>query len=355
MNIRVAIIGCGNCASSLVQGTEFYRRASPDQVLGGVMHPKIGGYGIGDIQIVAAFDVAENKVGKDLAKALVAEPNNTARFCDIPNTGVRVVRGPTGDGIGEQLSEIIRESTKSAEDVVDVLRYAGAEVVVSYLPVGSERISRWYAKQALEANCAFINCIPVYIAKDPDIAQSFAAAKLPLIGDDVKSQVGATIVHRALATLMEQRGVTINHTYQLNFGGNADFKNLMERSRLGTKKESKTQAVLSQIVGGLAPENIHIGPSDFVPWLGDRKWAYIRLEGTTFGNLPLNMELKLEVWDSPNSAGVVVDLIRCAKLALERGQGGVLDQVAAYYMKSPPLQCSDDAAFDLLANFIMDC
>jgi myo-inositol-1-phosphate synthase len=339
--IRVALIGVGNCASSLVQGIEFYRDASGSAAIPGIMHLDLGGYHIGDIEVVAAFDIAKGKVGRDLAEAIAAPPNNTERFARVCPTGVDVRRGPTHDGIGRYLRETIIESSDPVDDVADTLRQTGAEIVVSYLPVGSEAASRWYAEEALRAGCGYINCIPVFIAKDPRWRRRFRECGLPLIGDDIKSQVGATIVHRVLANLFRERGVRVDRTYQLNFGGNSDFQNMLERERLQSKKRSKTDAVVSQLDNKLSDNEAHVGPSDYVPWLSDRKWCYIRLEGTTFGNLPLNCELKLEVWDSPNSAGVVIDAIRCAKLAIDRGIGGALLGPASYFMKSPPEQYTD--------------
>jgi myo-inositol-1-phosphate synthase len=339
--IRVAIIGVGNCASSLVQGVEFYRQATGAHAIPGIMHLDLGGYHVGDIEFVAGFDIAKGKVGRDLAEAIVAPPNNTERFAAVRSMGVEVRRGPTYDGIGRYLRETVIESPEPVDDVVGTLHKTGAEVVVSYLPVGSEKAARWYADQALRAGCGYVNCIPVFIAKDPQWRERFCERGLPLIGDDIKSQVGATIVHRVLANLFRERGVRVDRTYQLNFGGNSDFQNMLERERLLSKKRSKTDAVTSQLHGKLSDEEAHVGPSDYVPWLTDRKWCYIRIEGTAFGNLPLNCELKLEVWDSPNSAGVVIDAIRCAKLALDRGIGGALLGPASYFMKSPPEQFTD--------------
>jgi myo-inositol-1-phosphate synthase len=350
--IRVAIIGVGNCASSLVQGIEFYRGATGQQPMPGVMHLDLGGYHIGDIECVAAFDIADTKVGCDLADAITADPNNTTRFATVPATGIEVLRGPTYDGIGKYLRDVVVESQVAPVDVADVLQSTGAEVVVSYLPVGSEMASRWYAEQALAAGCAFVNCIPVFIAKDPAWRERFHRRGLPLIGDDIKSQVGATIVHRVLTNLFRDRGVRLDRTYQLNFGGNTDFQNMLERERLQSKKRSKTDSVTSQMAAKLSDADAHVGPSDFVPWLSDRKWCYIRLEGTTFGNVPLNVELKLEVWDSPNSAGVVIDAIRCAKLALDRKIGGALIGPSSYYMKSPPEQFTDYEALAKTEAFI---
>jgi myo-inositol-1-phosphate synthase len=342
--VRVAIVGVGNCASSLVQGVTFYRDAIDNAPVPGLMHVDLGGYHVGDVEFSAAFDVARAKVGRDLAEAVLAEPNNTRVFAEVPHCGVKVRRGPTKDGLGRYVRDIVKESAAPVDDVARVLRDSGTDVVVSYLPVGSEQASLWYAEQALEAGCAFVNCIPVFIASDPSWAKRFADRRLPLIGDDIKSQVGATIVHRALATLFRERGVRLDRTYQLNFGGNTDFMNMLERERLESKKLSKTRAVTSQLADELPAGNVHVGPSDHVPWLEDRKWCYIRLEGTTFGNVPLNCELKLEVWDSPNSAGVVIDAVRCAKLALDRGIGGALVGPSSYFMKNPPEQFTDQEA-----------
>ena len=339
--IRVAVVGVGNCASSLVQGVEFYRRTTTGMPIPGIMHLEVGGYHIGDIEFVAAFDIAIGKVGADLGKAISAAPNNTERFANVPPLGVEVRRGPTHDGVGRYLQDVVIDSPSAEDAVARTLRATGSEIVVSYLPVGAEIASRWYAEQALAAGCAFVNCIPVFIAKDPAWRRRFEERRLPLIGDDVKSQVGATIVHRVLANLFRERGVQVNRTYQLNFGGNSDFQNMLERERLESKKRSKTNSLTSQLAEPLPDAQAHIGPSDFVPWLTDRKWCYIRLEGTGFGNLPLNCELKLEVWDSPNSAGVVIDAIRCAKLALDRGIGGALIGPSSYFMKSPPEQFTD--------------
>jgi myo-inositol-1-phosphate synthase len=324
-----------------VQGVEFYRNATGDRPIPGIMHLDLGGYHVGDIEFVAAFDVARGKVGRDLAEAILAPPNNTDRFAAVPQTGIEVRRGPTHDGIGRYLEETVIESPEPVDDVAATLQKTGAEIVLSYLPVGSEAASRWYAEQALRAGCGFVNCIPVFIAKDAQWRERFRERGLPLIGDDIKSQVGATIVHRVLANLFRERGVRVDRTYQLNFGGNSDFQNMLERERLQSKKRSKTDSVVSQLDDKLSDDDAHVGPSDFVPWLTDRKWCYIRIEGTTFGNLPLNCELKLEVWDSPNSAGVVIDAIRCAKLALDRGIGGALFGPASYFMKSPPEQFTD--------------
>ncbi|MQX80716.1 inositol-3-phosphate synthase [Sinorhizobium medicae] len=351
-SIRVGLVGIGNCASSLVQGLTFYRDAKEDEPVPGLMHANLGGYHVGDIEISAAFDVAASKVGRDVAEAIYAAPNNTFRFANAPSTGVVVQRGRTLDGIGRYLREEIEESDVPAADVADVLRQTETDVLVSYLPVGSEVATLWYAEQALAAGCGFVNCIPVFIASDKSWQRKFAERGLPLIGDDIKSQVGATIVHRLLANLFRDRGVRIDRTYQLNFGGNTDFLNMLERERLESKKISKTQSVVSQMDIPLAAGDIHVGPSDHVPWLADRKFAYIRVEGTTFGNVPLNVELKLEVWDSPNSAGVVIDAVRCAKLAIDRGIAGPLIAPSSYFMKSPPQQFTDAEARRRLEEFI---
>jgi len=353
-SIRVAIAGVGNCASSLVQGLTYYRDATGNEPIPGLMHADLGGYGIGDVEIVAAFDVAAAKVGRDVAEAIYAVPNNTHRFADVEKTGVTVARGPTMDGIGKYLTDVVEESEAPVADVAAVLRESGAEILVSYLPVGSEAATRFYAEQALKSGCGFVNCIPVFIASRPEWQQKFEAEGLPIIGDDIKSQVGATIVHRVLANLFRERGVRLDRTYQLNFGGNTDFLNMLERERLQSKKISKTQAVTSQFDVPLPADDVHVGPSDHVPWLADRKMAYIRLEGTTFGGVPLNAELKLEVWDSPNSAGVVIDAIRCARLALDRGLGGALIGPSSYFMKSPPRQFTDDEARRRVETFIGD-
>jgi myo-inositol-1-phosphate synthase len=350
--VRVAVIGVGNCASSLVQGVEFYRRNPANEAIPGIMHRDLGGYAIGDIEFSAAFDVARGKVGCDLAEAIAARPNNTFRFAELAPSGVVVQRGATLDGVGRYMRETIEEAEGPPADVARVLRDTGTDVVVSYLPVGSELATRWYVERALEAGCAFVNCIPVFIASNEGWRRRFVQRNLPLIGDDVKSQVGATIVHRVLANLFRDRGVRVDRTYQLNFGGNADFMNMLERERLESKKASKTGAVVSQLEHPLSAEDAHVGPSDYVPWLTDRKWCYIRIEGTTFGNLPLNAELKLEVWDSPNSAGVVVDAVRCAKLALDRGIGGALTGPSSYLMKTPPQQFTDYEARQRMEAFI---
>jgi myo-inositol-1-phosphate synthase len=340
--LRIGIVGVGNCASSLVQGLTYYRDAV--EGMPGLMHAELGGYRVGDIEIASAFDINAGKVGRDVADAILAEPNNTKVFAKPDATGVRVERGPTLDGLGKYLVGEIPESENAVADVTDILRRTGTQVLVSYLPVGSQQATEWYAERALEAGCGFVNCVPVFIASDPVWRQRFEAKGLPIVGDDIKSQVGATIVHRVLTNLFRERGVQLDHSYQLNFGGNTDFLNMLERERLESKKLSKTRAVTSQLDTPLPAADMHIGPSDFVPWLTDRKFAYIRMEGTTFGGVPLNLELKLEVWDSPNSAGVVIDAVRCAKLALDRGIGGAIIGPSAYFMKSPPRQFTDDEA-----------
>jgi len=350
--VRVGIVGAGNCASSFVQGLTYYRDAKEDETIPGLMNPALGRYRVRDIEIACAFDVSDRKVGSDLSEALLAPPNNTRVFTQLEHSGIKVERGRTLDGLGTQLREDIVESTAPEANIVDVLQQSSTDVLVSYLPVGSQRATEWYALRALEAGCAFVNCIPVFIASDADWRRRFEHARLPLIGDDIKSQVGATIVHRVLANLFKDRGIELNQTYQLNFGGNADFKNMLERERLQSKKLSKTRSVTSQV--DIPAQNIHVGPSDHVPWLTDRKFAYIRLEGTGFGGSPLSIELKLEVWDSPNSAGVVIDAVRCAKLALDRGIGGALVGPSSYFMKSPPQQFADSIARELTLQFIKD-
>ena len=342
--IRVAIIGVGNCASSLVQGVEFYKNASADEQVPGLMHVNLGGYHISDIEWTAAFDINVTKVGKDLSEAIWAEPNNTFKFAEVPHLNTPVYRGMTHDGLGKYLSMVITKAPGPTADIVRILRETKTDVVISYLPVGSEMATKWYVEQILEAGCAFINCVPVFIASQDYWRKRFEEKKLPIIGDDIKSQVGATIVHRVLTNLFDERGVRLDRTYQLNFGGNTDFYNMLERDRLESKKISKTNAVTSQLPYQLPEDAVHVGPSDHVPWLTDRKWCYIRMEGTTFGNVPLNLELKLEVWDSPNSAGVVIDAIRCAKLALDRGLGGALYAPSSYFMKTPPEQYTDNEA-----------
>jgi myo-inositol-1-phosphate synthase len=351
-SVRVAIVGVGNCASSLVQGVEYYKDADPASRVPGLMHVQFGPYHVRDIEFVAAFDVDAKKVGRDLAEAIVASENNTIKICDVPPTGVTVQRGPTLDGLGEYYQEIITESDEQPADVVQVLRDARVDVLVSYLPVGSEQADRFYAQCAIDAGAAFVNALPVFIASDPVWAAKFAEAGVPIIGDDIKSQVGATITHRVMAKLFEDRGVELLRTYQLNFGGNMDFMNMLERKRLQSKKISKTQSVTSQIPHEMARADVHIGPSDHVPWLDDRKWAYVRLEGRSFGDTPLNLEYKLEVWDSPNSAGIIVDAIRAAKIAKDRGIGGPVLSPSSYFMKSPPEQYSDDDARDAVEKFI---
>jgi myo-inositol-1-phosphate synthase len=350
--VRIGIVGIGNCASSLVQGLNYYREAKSNEPVPGLMNVNLGGYHIRDVEVSAAFDVNAEKVGKDVADAVWAEPNNTHRFADVPCTGVTVMRGRTLDGIGQYLREDIEISDEEQADVTSVLTRSRTDVLVSYLPVGSQKATEWYAERALEARCGFVNCIPVFIASDPNWRARFERAGLPLLGDDIKSQVGATIVHRVLANLFRSRGIRLDRTYQLNFGGNADFKNMLERERLKSKKISKTQAVTSQFEVPMEPDNIHVGPSDHVPWLTDRKVAYIRLEGTAFGGVPLSAELKLDVWDSPNSAGVVIDAVRCAKLAMDRGVGGALIGPSSYFMKSPPEQFADDEARERTHRFI---
>jgi myo-inositol-1-phosphate synthase len=350
--IRLAIAGIGNCANSLVQGMTYYRDALRTDEVPGLMHVELAGYHVRDIEVVAAFDVDASKVGIDLGKAIWAGPNNTIKFADVPELGVKVLRGPTLDGLGRFYREEVEESPVAAVDVAEALRAARADVLVSYLPVGSEQAQRHYAQACLDAGVAFVNAIPVFIASDPEWAARFERAGVPIIGDDIKSQVGATILHRILTRLFEDRGVAVDRTYQLNFGGNMDFMNMLERERLMSKKISKTQSVTSQVDHAIEPRNVHIGPSDHVPWLDDRKWAYIRLEGRNFGDVPLNVELKLEVWDSPNSAGVIIDAVRCAKVALDRGIGGPLVGPSSYFMKSPPQQFTDDRARELVEEFI---
>ncbi|MDQ2876459.1 MAG: inositol-3-phosphate synthase [Actinomycetota bacterium] len=351
-SVRVAIVGVGNCASSLVQGVHYYRDADPASRVPGLMHVQFGPYHVRDVEFVAAFDVDAKKVGQDLADAIGASENNTIKFADVPPTGVTVQRGPTMDGLGEYYADIITESDEQPVDVVGVLRDAQVDVLVSYLPVGSEQADRFYAQCAIDAKVAFVNALPVFIASDPTWAQKFTDAGVPIVGDDIKSQVGATITHRVMAKLFEDRGVELLRTYQLNFGGNMDFMNMLERKRLQSKKISKTQSVTSQIPHEMARADVHIGPSDHVPWLDDRKWAYVRLEGRSFGDTPLNLEYKLEVWDSPNSAGVIIDAVRAAKIAKDRGIGGPLISPSSYFMKSPPEQFSDDDARDAVERFI---
>ena len=351
-NLRVGIVGVGNCASSFVQGLSHYRDARDNEPLPGLPRPELGGYRVGDIDVSAAFDINAAKVGRDVSEAILARPNNTSRFAEVAPTGVTVRRGPTLDGLGRYMQGEIDESPEPEADVAQVLRDSRTDVLVSYLPVGSQRATEFYAERALEARCAFVNCIPVFIASNENWRRRFEESGLPLVGDDIKSQLGATILHRVLANLFRDRGIQIDRTYQLNFGGNADFRNMLERERLESKKLSKTRAVTSQFDIPIAPDDIHVGPSDHVPWLTDRKWAYIRVEGTGFGGMPLNVELKLEVWDSPNSAGIVIDAVRCAKLALDRGIGGALIGPSSYFMKSPPRQFTDDEARQHTARFI---
>jgi myo-inositol-1-phosphate synthase len=350
--VRVAIIGVGNCASSLVQGVHYYRNAKVGDSVPGLMHVEMGGYHIRDIEFSAAFDVVKTKVGKDLSQAILAYPNNTIEFADVPRLNVRVHRGMTHDGLGTYLASVVEKAEGPTDDIVRILKQTKTDVVVNYLPVGSEMATKWYAEQVLEAGCAFVNCIPVFIASSDYWAGRFRERHLPIIGDDIKSQVGATIAHRVLTNLFTDRGVHLDRTYQLNFGGNMDFYNMLDRGRLESKKISKTNAVTSQLPYRLPPENVHVGPSDYVPWLTDRKWCYIRMEGTTFGDVPLNLELKLEVWDSPNSAGVVIDAVRCAKLALDRGLSGPLQPPSAYFMKTPPKQFNDDVARQMVEDYI---
>jgi len=352
-NINVAVIGAGNCASSLIQGVYYYKKAKETEFVPGLMHVNLGGYHISDINFVAAFDIDRNKVGKDLAEAIFTSPNNTFKFAEVPTTGVKIQRGMTHDGLGKYLSQIIQKAPAPTVDIVKTLKETKTDVVLNYLPVGSEEATKWYVEQVLAAGCGFINCIPVFTAREKYWQKRFEARGLPIIGDDVKSQVGATIVHRVLTRLFRDRGVRLERTYQLNFGGNTDFLNMLERERLESKKISKTNAVTSQLDYELDPNDIHVGPSDYVPWLNDRKFCHIRMEGRTFGDVPLNLELKLEVWDSPNSAGVVIDAIRCCKLALDRGLKGALIAPSAYFMKSPPVQYTDDEARRMVEEFIV--
>ena len=355
-SVRVAIVGVGNCASSLVQGVEFYRDAKAGDDVPGLMHVQFGDYHVSDIEFVAAFDVDDKKVGKDLSEAINASENCTIKIADVPTLGIEVQRGPTLDGIGKYYAETIDESAKEPVDVVQALKDAEVDVMVSYLPVGSEQADKFYAQCAIDAGVAFVNALPVFIASDPEWAKKFEDAGVPIVGDDIKSQVGATITHRVMARLFEERGVVLDRTYQLNVGGNMDFKNMLERERLESKKISKTQAVTSNLTGPLAglidDRNVHIGPSDWIDWLDDRKWAYVRLEGKAFGEVPLNLEYKLEVWDSPNSAGIIIDALRAAKIAKDRGIGGPILPASAYLMKSPPKQMGDDVARAELEKFI---
>ncbi len=350
--VRVAIVGVGNCASSFVQGVHYYRNASRTDFVPGLMHVDLGGYHISDIEFVAAFDIDKKKVGLDLSKAIFAGPNNTVKFSDVPSLDVKVNRGMTHDGIGKYLADVVHKAPGETSDVVGILKQTKADVLVSYLPVGSDEATKWYVEQALQAGVAVVNCIPVFIAREPYWQKRFEEKGLPIIGDDIKSQVGATIIHRVLTRLFADRGVKLERTYQLNFGGNTDFLNMLERERLMSKKISKTRSVTSQMDYDIGADNVHIGPSDYVPWLHDRKWAYIRLEGRSFGDVPLNVELKLEVHDSPNSAGIVIDAVRCCKLALDRGIAGALEGPSSYFMKSPPVQYRDSEAKRLVEEFI---
>ena len=350
--VRVALIGVGNCANSLLQGVEYYKDADPEQFVPGLMHVDLGGYHVRDVEFTAAFDVTKDKVGRDLADAIWAHPNDTYKFADVPKTGIKVSRGMTHDGSGKYLSEVVEKAPGETDDVVGILRETGTDVVVNYLPVGSEMATKWYAEQILDAGCAMVNCMPVFIAREAYWQRRFEQAGVPIIGDDIKSQVGATITHRVLTSLFRERGVHLDRTMQLNVGGNSDFLNMLERDRLESKKISKTNAVTSMLDYDMGAKNVHVGPSDYVPWLTDRKWAYIRMEGTSFGDVPLNVELKLEVWDSPNSAGIVIDAVRLAKLALNNGVAGALEGPSSYLMKSPPKQIVDDEAMERVEQFI---
>ncbi|MBK8985131.1 MAG: inositol-3-phosphate synthase [Chloroflexi bacterium] len=350
--VRVAIIGIGNCASSLVQGLQYYKDAPDDAEIPGLMHATVGGYHIRDIELSAAIDVVEGKVGKDLSEAIWAHPNNTIKFADVPYLNVPVARGMTHDGIGKYVSTVVKKAPGPTDNIVKILKDSGTDVVINFLPVGSEMATKWYAEQVMDAGCGFVNGIPVFIASSPYWSKRFAERGLPIVGDDIKSQLGATITHRVLTNLFKDRGIHIDRTYQLNFGGNMDFYNMLERDRLESKKISKTQAVTSQLPYDMGADNVHVGPSDYVPWLTDRKWCHIRMEGRAFGNVPLQLELKLEVWDSPNSAGVMIDAVRCAKLALDRGIGGPLIAPSSYFMKSPPEQFTDDEARNKTEAFI---
>jgi myo-inositol-1-phosphate synthase len=352
--VRVALVGVGNCANSLLQGVEYYKDAPDDQFVPGLMHVNLGGYHVRDIEFTAAFDVTTAKVGKDLSEAIWAHPNDTIKFADVPKTGIKVSRGMTHDGLGKYISEVVDKAPGETDDVVGILRDTKTDVVVNYLPVGSEAATKWYTEQVLEAGCALVNCMPVFIGREAYWQRRFEERGLPVIGDDIKSQVGATITHRVLTSLFRERGVKLDRTMQLNVGGNSDFRNMLERERLESKKISKTNAVTSMLDYDLGAENVHVGPSDYVPWLTDRKWAYIRMEGSSFGDVPLNLELKLEVWDSPNSAGIVIDAVRFAKLALNDGVAGALEGPSAYLMKSPPKQVPDDEAYEATEKFIRD-
>ncbi|MBP1703309.1 MAG: myo-inositol-1-phosphate synthase [Chloroflexi bacterium] len=350
--VRVAIIGVGNCASSLVQGVQFYNNTAEDDKIPGLMHVSLGGYHVRDIEFTAAFDVVDTKVGKDLSEAIFAYPNNTYKFADVPHLDISVARGMTHDGLGKYLSQIVTKAPGPTSDIIGILKETKTDVVVNFLPVGSEMATKWYVEQVIEAGCAFVNGIPVFIASSEYWAKRFREHNLPIIGDDVKSQVGATILHRVLTSLFVDRGVRLDRTYQLNFGGNTDFLNMLERERLESKKISKTNAVTSMLPYPLPDNDVHVGPSDYVPWLTDRKWCYVRMEGTTFGEVPLNLEAKLEVWDSPNSAGVIIDAVRCAKLALDRGVAGPLIAPSSYFMKSPPKQFKDSVAREMTEAYI---
>jgi myo-inositol-1-phosphate synthase len=350
--VRVAIVGVGNCANSLLQGVEYYKDAPDDQFVPGLMHVNLGGYHVRDVEFTAAFDVVKGKVGEDLADAIWAHPNDTIKFADVPQTGIKVSRGMTHDGLGKYLSQVVEKASGKTDDVVGILKETKTDVVVSYLPVGSEAATKWYAEQVLEAGCAMVNCMPVFIAREDYWGKRFEEKGLPIIGDDIKSQVGATITHRVLTSLFRERGIHLDKTMQLNVGGNSDFLNMLERERLESKKISKTNAVTSMLDYDLGAGNVHVGPSDYVPWLTDRKWCYIRMEGSAFGDVPLNLELKLEVWDSPNSAGIVIDAVRLAKLALNNGVAGALVGPSSYLMKSPPQQIVDDEAYELTEQFI---
>ena len=352
--VRVALVGVGNCANSLLQGVEYYKDSPDDQFVPGLMHVNLGGYHIRDIEFTAAFDVTTDKVGKDLSEAIWAHPNDTIKFAEVPKTGIKVQRGMTHDGLGKYISEVVTKAPGETVDVVGILRDTKTDVVVNYLPVGSDAATKWYAEQVLEAGCAMVNCMPVFIAREAYWQRRFEEKGLPIIGDDIKSQVGATITHRVLTSLFRERGVRLDKTMQLNVGGNSDFLNMLERERLESKKISKTNAVTSMLDYDLGAKNVHVGPSDYVPWLSDRKWAYIRMEGSAFGDVPLNLELKLEVWDSPNSAGIVIDAVRLAKLALNNGVAGALEGPSSYLMKSPPKQVPDDEAYDAAEKFIRD-
>jgi myo-inositol-1-phosphate synthase len=352
--VRVALVGVGNCANSLLQGVEYYKDSPDDQFVPGLMHVNLGGYHIRDIEFTAAFDVTTDKVGKDLSEAIWAHPNDTIKFAEVPKTGIEVQRGMTHDGLGKYISEVVTKAAGETADVVGILRDTKTDVVVNYLPVGSDAATKWYAEQVLEAGCAMVNCMPVFIAREAYWQRRFEEKGLPIIGDDIKSQVGATITHRVLTSLFRERGVRLDKTMQLNVGGNSDFLNMLERDRLESKKISKTNAVTSMLDYDLGAKNVHVGPSDYVPWLSDRKWAYIRMEGSAFGDVPLNLELKLEVWDSPNSAGIVIDAVRLAKLALNNGVAGALEGPSSYLMKSPPKQVPDDEAYDAAEKFIRD-